>query len=248
MSKRFAKAFFESSKAMQNIYIFLILAAICLIKITIEVYPVELADGELPLWDYFKGNLLPELSGMIFEVLLFLFVIDVVRSSEALKNEKQKEEDALLREREKEKQEFHRKIQIERRLRTQLRVLIRRMFSDYKLSNGVLGCDFLFHACDYLDNQKVFVELSADIANDGEGSYFLEAAAECASFELEILLSIAQLNATLSDEHMKFWMYIIYFLKQISLHNRVLENMQSLLSNIANFEKASRAQNLDCEI
>ena len=248
MSKRFARAFFESSKAMQNIYIFLILAAIFLIKITIEVYPVKLSDGELPLWDYFKGNLLPELSGMIFEVLLFLFVIDVVRSSEALKNEKKKEEEALLREKEKEKQEFHRKIQIERRLRTQLRVLIRRMFCDYKLSNGVLGCDFLFHARDYLDNQQVFVELSADIAKDGEESYFFEEAAQCASFELDILLSIAQLNATLSDEHMKIWMYIVYFLKQISLDNHVLENMKSLLGNIANFEKASRAQKLDSEI
>ncbi len=90
MGKRLAKAFFESSRAMQNIYLFLILAAIVLIKISLDVYPIKLSDGRLPLWDYFKGNLLPELSGMIFEVLLFLFVIDVVRSSEALKNEKEK--------------------------------------------------------------------------------------------------------------------------------------------------------------
>ncbi len=122
------------------------------------------------------------------------------------------------------------------------------MFRDYKLSNGVLGCDFLFHARDYLDNQQVFVELSADITKDGEESYFFKEATQCASFELDILLSIAQLNATLSDEHMKIWMYIIYFLKQISLNNNVIENMQSLLGNIANFEKASRAQKLDSEI
>lgn len=248
MSERFAKAFFESSKAMQNIYIFLILAAIFLIKITIEVYPASLSISEHSLWNYFKGNLLPELSGMIIEVLLFLFVIDVVRSSEALKNEQKKETESLLREKEKEKQEFHRKIQIERRLRTQLRILIRRMFSDYKLSNGVLGCEFSFHAHDYLDNQQVFVELSADIAKDGEGSYFLEGATQCASFELEILLSIAQLNATLSNEHMKIWMYIVYHLKKISINNNALENMQALLGNIANFEKASRARKLDTEI
>ncbi len=91
MRRTILRAFFDSSRAMQNVYIGLILLFLSLLRITLEIYPTTEQNENgitYPLWDYFSGNLLPEISGMVIEVLLFLFVIDVIREFERVKLEK----------------------------------------------------------------------------------------------------------------------------------------------------------------
>jgi len=245
------RAFFDSSRAMQNVYIGLILFFLSLLRITLEAYPVtELIEGSVtyPLWDYFSGNLLPEMSGMVIEVLLFLFVIDVIREFEKAKIEQQVEAEKVRIKEEQQSNELRRKIQIERRLRHQLRVLVRRIFEDLDIAHDETCAEFKFHANRYIENQPMFVLLSSRISEESADSNFYEEAKNLASFELELLMAVTQLCTELSDKHMKTWMNILFFLKQLSIGQKVDESTLELIKNIANFEKWSRAEGFDMQI
>ncbi|ELA7005585.1 hypothetical protein RA807_002870 [Vibrio parahaemolyticus] len=251
MRRTILRVFFDSSRAMQNVYIGLILLFLSLLRITLEVYPtVDFIEGGIryPLWDYFSGNLLPELSGMVIEVLLFLFVIDVIREFERTKLEQQV---ALERSRLKAEQEGEvlcKKIKIERRLRHQLRVLVRRIFEDIEIAHDEACAEFKFHANRYIENQTLFVLLRAKVSEETVDSNFYEEAKNLAGFELELLMAITQLCTELSDNHMKTWMNILFYLKQLSIGQNVDESTVKLVENIADFEKWSRASGFDAKI
>ncbi|MUH98168.1 hypothetical protein GNP63_16675 [Aliivibrio fischeri] len=251
MRRTILRAFFDSSRAMQNVYIGLILLFLSLLRITLEIYPTTEQNENgitYPLWDYFSGNLLPEISGMVIEVLLFLFVIDVIREFERVKLEKKAELELKRLEENQKLSELRRKIEIERRLRHQLRVLIRRIFEDVEIIHEETCADFKFHANKYLENQTLFVELMSKVSEETVDSAFYEEAANLAKFELELLMSITQSCTELSSQHMKSWMNILFFLKQLSIGKEVNESAIKLISNIANFEKCSRALGYDAQI
>ncbi|MCG9648108.1 hypothetical protein L1D24_05925 [Vibrio brasiliensis] len=251
MRRTILRAFFDSSRAMQNVYIGLILFFLSLLRITFEVYPLKESVGQsvtYPLWEYFSGNLLPEMSGMVIEVLLFLFVIDVIREFERTKLEQEVETEKVRLKKEQVNNELLRKIQIERRLRHQLRVLVRRIFEDIEIVHEETCAEFKFHADRYIENQTLFVSLSSMVSEETADSNFYEEAKNLASFELELLMAVTQLCTELSDKHMKTWMNILFFLKQLSIGQKVDESTLALIKNIADFEKWSRAEGFDKKI
>ncbi len=61
-------------------------------------------------------------------------------------------------------------------------------------------------------------------------------------------MAVTQLCTELSDKHMKTWMNILFFLKQLSIGQKVDESTLALIKNIADFEKWSRAEGFDKKI
>ncbi|EGR3921915.1 hypothetical protein DDN45_18400, partial [Vibrio cholerae] len=237
MRKMILRLFLDSSRGMQNVYIGLILLFLSLLRITLEIYPtVAVIDDRnaFPLWEYFTGNLLPELSGMVIEVLLFLFVIDVIREVERSRIEKEQK-----------RLDFQRKVEIEHRLRHQLRILIRRIFKDVEIEHDETCAEFKFHADKYIENQRLFDLLGAKIAEESVDSHFYEEAKKLAGFELDLLMAVTQLCTELSYDHMKTWMNILFFLKRISIGQNIDERTVYLVKNISAFEQHSHKQGYD---
>ncbi|EGR0366632.1 hypothetical protein N2L37_000367 [Vibrio cholerae] len=240
MRRMILRVFLDSSRGMQNVYIGLVLLFLSLLRITLEIYPTVAVIEDrnaFPLWEYFIGNLLPEMSGMVIEVLLFLFVIDVIREVERSRVENEQKN-----------LDFQRKVKIERRLRHQLRILIRRIFEDVEIEHDETCAEFKFHADKYIENQILFVLLGAKIAEESVDSHFYEEAKKLAGFELDLLMAVTQLCTELSYDHMKTWMNILFFLKRVSIGQNVDESTVALVKNISDFEKHSRALGYDAKI
>ncbi len=192
--------FRNSTEEMQNALICIFIVLVFTLKLTLEFYGTghELAQ-------YFKGNLLPELTGMIIELIIILLFIDSIRKREDIRKEQATK---LV--------ELNGRIDIERRLRSQLRLLTRRLFSEIELDRGYLLKDFLFHADEHQFNQQILTEIESGIAEEIDASAINENLISAAKFELPILLSLASTSSLLSDKHMKDWMTIIYYLKLIA--------------------------------
>lgn len=228
----FRKLLRDASDAMFKVYICILIALLSIFNITFSIYFFD----KVPLFfDYFKGNLLPEFTGMVLEILLFIFVIDVLRDSERERQEKLK----LLA--------MHKeKVDIERRLRSQLRALVRRVFEEVELNGNVVGLNFKFHASEYEDNQNTLACLRNMLSEELDSTAFAENLINSAQFELPMLLSLASVNSSLSGRHLKAWMCIIFYLKQISenKNNNIKENTEKLIDWIRMFDKVSHNQKL----
>ncbi|PSW10333.1 hypothetical protein C9J01_19185 [Photobacterium rosenbergii] len=225
-----AKVMREASDSMFKVYVCIFIVVLALIRVTFSIY---FLDKEPYLSEYFSGNLLPELTGMIIELLLFIFVIDFLRDTERAKQEQDKQF-ALHKE----------KVEIEHRLRAQLRVFVRRVFEDVKLGNGETGVDFKFHASEHTENQKTLKILKSMLAEELESSTFADNLIASADFELPLMHSLSSVTADLSGRHLKAWMNIVFYLKQVALKKNVKENTEKLIDWIAMFDKFSYQQKL----
>ena len=96
----------NASRHMQNVYLLVFIAIAFIFRITLSIYTSE---SDPTLVEYIAGNLLPEVTGMLIELVLILVVVEAIQSGES-KKRKQAELDKI-----------HRKqVMLERRLRAQL--------------------------------------------------------------------------------------------------------------------------------
>ncbi|WP_167816885.1 hypothetical protein [Aliivibrio fischeri] len=228
--KELLNQFLDSSRKMQNVYITVFIVALTLLRITIEIYT---SDSDPTLAGYLAGNLLPELSGMIIELFVLLFIIEAIQSSE---RKRQKE---LLQTKVLEKQ-----VMLERRLRAQLRFLLRRVFHDVKYGDDEEIITFLFHATEHEKNQQTLDNLKLALSANIESKTFLQNLIKTCESELPLLLSLSPVCSQLSDRHVKAWMSIAFYLNQIVSENEPHNNADKLIGWIAYFDKQTDKQSL----
>ena len=220
----------EASDAMFKVYIGIFLLVVLIFKTTVTFY---FLDSNASFLEYFKGNLLPEFTGMVVELMLFIFVIDVLRDSERKNQERLKS-----------MAEHNEKVEIEHRLRHQLRILVRRVFEDVDLDNSNTGANFKFHASEHEDNKETLRVLKSMLSDELDSNVFADNLVQSALFELPMIMSLASVNSNLSGRHLKAWMAIIFFLKQISEKKNLKDNTERLIDWIAMFDKFSFQQKL----
>ncbi|EHH1246261.1 hypothetical protein J7H98_003860 [Vibrio parahaemolyticus] len=220
----------EASDAMFKVYIGIFLLVVLIFKTTVTFY---FLDSNASFLEYFKGNLLPEFTGMVVELMLFIFVIDVLRDSERKNQERLK---SIA--------EYNEKVEIEHRLRHQLRILVRRVFEDVDLDGSNTGANFKFHASEHEENQKTLRVLKSMLSDELDSNVFADNLVQSALFELPMIMSLASVNSNLSGRHLKAWMAIIFFLKQISEKKNLKDNTERLIDWIAMFDKFSFQQKL----
>ncbi|MFM5368122.1 hypothetical protein ACET85_20865 [Aeromonas veronii] len=97
--------FANATRNMQSLYIIVFILAAFLLRTTLYLYT---SQSEITLEDYAANNLLPEVTGMVIELVLILFVVDAIQSKE----KKDRENNETLEKR-------HKQIMLERRLRAQ---------------------------------------------------------------------------------------------------------------------------------
>ncbi len=220
----------EASDAMFKVYIGIFLLVVLIFKTTVTFY---FLDSNASFLEYFKGNLLPEFTGMVVELMLFIFVIDVLRDSERKNQERLK---SIA--------EHNEKVEIEHRLRHQLRILVRRVFEDVDLDGSNTGANFKFHASEHEENQKTLRVLKSMLSDELDSNVFADNLVQSALFELPMIMSLSSVNSNLSGRHLKAWMAIIFFLKQISEKKNLKDNTERLIDWIAMFDKFSFQQKL----
>ncbi|WP_419239992.1 hypothetical protein [Photobacterium leiognathi] len=220
----------NASRLMQNVYITIFFVAVFVLRITFDIY----SDNTEPtLNSYISGNLLPEITGMLIELVFILFVVEAIQSAE--KNRKQKAE----------QEESHRKqVMLERRLRAQLRFLLRRIFEDIDLIDGSTISTFLFHAVEHSKNQHMLVILKQTLDEEANSESFKENLLEVCQLELQLILSLTPICSGLSERHVKAWMSIAHYLQQINTKNNTIQNTEKLISWIAFFDKQTVSQGL----
>lgn len=220
----------NASRHMQNVYILVFIAIAFILKVTLSIYTSE---SNPTLIDYIAGNLLPEVTGMLIELVLILVVVEAIQSGES-KKRKQAELDKI-----------HRKqVMLERRLRAQLRFLLKRIFEDTDLINGSSISTFLFHAANHEANQHMISVLRQTLFEEGQSESFRENLHDSCQSELSLILALTPVCSGLSDRHVKAWMSIAHYLQQINTKNDVVQNADKLLSWIAFFDKQTVSQNL----
>ncbi|KOR94653.1 hypothetical protein LO82_21910 [Vibrio vulnificus] len=215
---------------MFKVYIGIFLLVVLIFKTTVTFY---FLDSNASFLEYFKGNLLPEFTGMVVELMLFIFVIDVLRDSERKNQERLK---SIA--------EHNEKVEIEHRLRHQLRILVRRVFEDVDLDGSNTGANFKFHASEHEENQKTLRVLKSMLSDELDSNVFADNLVQSALFELPMIMSLASVSSNLSGRHLKAWMAIIFFLKQISEKKNLKDNTERLIDWIGMFDKFSFQQKL----
>ncbi|MNE20033.1 hypothetical protein D3C87_1091340 [compost metagenome] len=222
--------FANATRNMQSLYIIVFILAAFLLRTTLYIYT---STSEPTLAEYIASNLLPEISGMIIELVLILFVVD------AIQNKERKD-----RENSEASEKKHKQIMLERRLRAQLRFLIRQIFEDVAVYNGTTGKDFLFHAADHLKNQETINNFKKVINEEILSESFRENLKNICLHEQSLILALSPVCSELSDRHVKAWMAIAHYLQKITTGNNSLQNIERLLSWIAFFDKQTFIQGL----
>ena len=222
--------FSNATRNMQNVYIVVCLFAILLLRITFARYTSE---SDPTLVEYMAGNILPELTGMIIELVVIFFIVDAIQGKE----QKRKEEADKL-------EGIRKQVMLERRLRAQLRFLFRRIFDDIKLPSGITGNSFLFHAADHLMNKEIINEFKIVLANELHSDTFKENLIDVCLTELPLILSLSPVCSELSDRHVKAWMSIAHYLQQINTGNNISHNIERVFAWIAIFDKQTFGQGL----
>lgn len=220
------------SRHMQNVYIIIFIVAAFILRITLNIYTSE---SEPSLAEYVAGNLLPEIIGMLIELMLILVVVEAIQSTEIKRRKKA------------ELAESHRKqVMLERRLRAQLRFLLKRIFENTELVDGKSISKFLFHASEHQSNQRKLNVLKQTLVRVEEDQLdnFKENLLQCCKEELALILSLTPVCSGLSDRHVKAWMSIGHYIQQINAEKNVYQDAERLISWIAFFDKQTVSQNL----
>ncbi|EIO3984891.1 hypothetical protein LQK30_004341 [Vibrio vulnificus] len=222
----------NASRQMQNVYLMIFIVAALIFRITLHIYS---AESEPTLAEYASGNLLPEVTGMLIELVLILIVVESIQSAEIKR--RQKEETA----------ESHRKqVMLERRLRAQLRFLLKRIFENTNLVDGNDISKFLFHASEHQANQRMLnvLKQTLELSEDARSPLFKQNLLQSCQQELSLILALTPVCSGLSDRHVKAWMSIAHYLQQIITENSISQDTEKLISWIAFFDKQTVIQNL----
>ncbi|ODA47685.1 hypothetical protein BC476_14840 [Vibrio parahaemolyticus] len=220
----------NASRHMQNVYLLVFIAIAFILRITLHIYTDE---SETTLAAYAAGNLLPEFTGMLLELVLILVVVEAIQSAET----KRRKNAELAKN--------HRKqVMLERRLRAQLRFLLRRIFEDTELVDGSSISTFLFHASEHQANQHMLNVMKQTLAEEEQSEAFMENLRNSCQLELSLVLALTPVCSGLSDRHVKAWMSIAHYLQQIHTQNNIANSAEKLLSWIAFFDKQTVSQNL----
>ncbi|MCL9777629.1 hypothetical protein M9196_23305, partial [Vibrio sp. S4B1] len=135
-------------------------------------------------------------------------------------------------------------VMLERRLRAQLRFLLRRVFEDTELVDGSNISSFLFHAIDHKANQRTLNVLKQTLHGEAQSESFKENLLHTCQMELSLILALTQVCSGLSDRHVKAWMSIAYYLQQVNTQSNMIHNTEKLISWIAFFDKQTLTQGL----
>lgn len=215
---------------MQNIYILIFIAIAFILRITLYIYTNE---SDTTLSDYVAGNLLPEITGMLIELVFILVVIEAIKTTETKRREQE------------EINKSHRKqVMLERRLRAQLRFLLRRIFKNIDLVDGSNISKFFFHASEQQANQYMLNVMKQTLNREEQSELFKVNLLESCQLELSLILALTPVCSGLSDRHVKAWMSIAHYMQQINIENNVIDNTEKLISWIAFFDKQTASESL----
>jgi len=215
---------------MQSLYITVFILAAFLLRTTLYIYT---STSEITLSEYASSNLLPEFTGMIIELVLILFVVDAIQNKERKDRESNEASEKK-----------HKQIMLERRLRAQLRFVVRQIFEDVIINDGTTGKDFLFHAADHFKNQEDINNFKQAVNEEILSESFRENLINVCLHEQSLILALSPVCSELSDRHVKAWMAIAHYLQKIMTGNNSLQNTERLLSWITFFDKQTFIQGL----
>lgn len=163
---------------------------------------------------YFSQNLLPEITGMLIELALMLFLVEQWKRSN-------KQEQLIVK---------------EKRLRELLIFFLRHSFKSLPLEYRV----GTFYGDAHNDNIIYLDKLIGYIDNNSLPSNTIdEISAQC-SQDLITYGNLLPVVSELTEQHFKAWIRIIFFMKKISEnHNEIEEHTKFIINNIKKFETAS---------
>ncbi|KAE9624599.1 hypothetical protein [Aeromonas veronii] len=174
---------------------------------------------------HYTDNLLPEFTGVFFELFVVLLVF----------NKWQEREDSK------------RKIAKEKRLREFL-IFIINEFSGFKS----MPKEFTFYGLSHTENQTVLNRLKTELVNREVTPFFRKSFIEHCQIDIDALTALLPVAADLSEEHFKSWSRIVFYIKkssQLELSDpqdfeKFNEYIVKLLDYIRRFDKASFDNNI----
>ena len=172
-------------------------------------------------FSHYTNNLLPEFTGVFFELFVVLFVFD------------------KWQEREKSKK----KIAKEKRLREFLIFIITK-FKDFQSIPEI----FNFYGISHTENQTILCRLESELESSKKSitSFHNEFIRHC-QIETDALTALFPVAADLSEEHFKSWARIVYYIKKMTMlninnpedFNKLNDYIIKVLIYIRRFDKAS---------
>lgn len=174
---------------------------------------------------HYTENLLPEFTGMIFELFIVLLVFNTWQ----------------------EREESKQKIAKEKRLREFL-IFIINEFSDF----NSMPKAFTFYGLSHTENQTVLNRLKSEFLERQTSPKFRLSFITHCQIDIDALTALLPVAANLSEEHFKAWSRIVFYTKKVSLLNiyqpdefeKLNEYIIKLLEYIRRFDKASFDKNI----
>lgn len=170
-------------------------------------------------FDYFAGNLLPELTGMLIELCILLFIVDRWQEQNRIQ---------LL-------------IVKEKRLREYLIFFLRHGFKNLprRYRVGDFYGEEHHKNIEYLDNLFDFVK------ENGLATQEIDAIRAQCDIDLNTFGNLLPVASELTDGHFKAWSRIVYFMVRISKGlGDDEESIKYIITNIKRYESASHASGI----
>ncbi|EMF8872247.1 hypothetical protein ACR564_004268 [Vibrio vulnificus] len=169
--------------------------------------------------EYFSGNLLPELTGMLIELCILLFIVDRWQEQNRVQ---------LL-------------IVKEKRLREYLIFFLRHGFKrlprKYRVGN--------FYGEEHEQNIEYLDTLFDFIKENGLAPQEIDAVRAQCDIDLNTFGNLLPVASELTDEHFKAWSRIVYFMVRISKGlGDDEESIKYIITHIKRYESASHASGI----
>ena len=169
---------------------------------------------------HYVSNLMPEFTGVFFELFVVLLVF----------NKWQEREVSKL------------KITKEKRLREFLVFIVNKFYDFESMPEA-----FTFYGISHTENQTVLNRIKAELTNSTVPSSFREEFIKHAQVDVDALTALLPVASDLSEEHFKSWARIVFYIKKSSMLDsskpgdsaRLDSNIIKLLDYIRHFDKAS---------
>lgn len=170
---------------------------------------------------HYTDNLLPEFTGVVFELFVVLLVFNKWQ----------------------EREEYKQKIAKEKRLREFL-IFIINEFANFKSMPEA----FSFYGLSHTENQTVLNRLKAEFTSEQSTPIsFRHSFIQHCKIDIDALTALLPVAADLSEEHFKSWARIVFYVKKSSMLNirdphdfeKFDEHIVKLLDYIRRFDKAS---------
>ncbi|WP_318411895.1 hypothetical protein [Photobacterium leiognathi] len=167
---------------------------------------------------YYKGSLIPELTGMFLELVIVLLVFNTYQAR--LDKDKKKEK--------------------ERVLRKYIIFIIKKL----KVFDSV-PATFSFYAENHNDNHAVLTKLRDELIDGSEINISEDNVADIVKHcqvDIDAITALLPVASDLSSEHFKAWSRIVFYVKKISLidtENKFQEDLSKLVDYIKDFDDAT---------